>query len=61
MTSGFAEVVAAACVVGGAFCSGGLYGLYLAWSQPERMRAWAGRVERAQKVLTDAEERKGIV
>lgn len=36
-------------ILGAIYCLGGLHGLYLAWSQPARMRRYAERVDVLQE------------
>lgn len=49
--------LAGCCLLAAAYCTGGLHGLWLAWSQPVRMQHWAKRVEVAQLKINEWEDK----
>jgi hypothetical protein len=51
------EVIAAVCLVGAVYCTGGLHGLWLAWTQPVRMAWWAAKTAQFQAFLLECQEK----
>lgn len=59
-TSEVGELMAAVCVMVAVYCVGGLHGLWLAWSQEERMKRWAAKAAAVQAKLNEMEEGRAL-